>query len=817
MQLPGPGVGTGAGGASSPGVFDALSDALTRGVEGAANIVRDAGGQAFNAVSGALTPQYDAPVGGFDFGDRFDAAAYLATNPDVARDAQYAQNPFSHYLDFGQAEGRDLYRDAGVQTAAPGAFDFSGRNVSGGASLGSLGSGVVPSVNNQTFAGTFNPNAYLAANADVRAAGVNPWEHYLESGIREGRAIDQAGTRFNPELYQAQNADVLAAGMDPLMHYAQFGAGEGRAAPLIGPNGVASGVMSLGLTPTVGPDSVTRFRAPDGYGFQIGAEQAATLPPGFNEQAYLRANPDVAAAGIPAAQHYLTSGIYEGRTLGPSFSDEAYYQANPDVRGVMGAQDHARLFAAPEGRALGAGNFADLIGPGSSFNAASYLAANPDVAMAGMDPVVHARDYAIPEGRSLGIGNTADLIPAGPSVQATSPTGGGSGGFGNTNVSGGVPNGSFGSGLMPNPASMDGYTLPPGFSEQGYLIANPDVAASIIPAAQHYRDFGAAEGRSIGPTFSEEAYYRANPDVQAAGIDAYDHYRDFGIPEGRTLGAGNVAPLVFPNSFVQATSPGEMAMRETSTIAPSWSDEAYYQANPDVRAAGIPAQEHARNFGIPEGRTLGPGNTAALIPAGAAVQATSPFGANASATAGAGGGFNGTGSINLGMGGQGPITSTSFGIGTNVSGFDPNSAALSGGQPADWGGAFRPGFTGYGSPEAANSSALSQNAYFASQAIDRVNADAQNQVNELNGQPGTVAFLRPAMYGFMGGDQPQISVSNTNPTPAALAQEASVRSGAQTIANNAQNFFASVPRGGPGGSGPAPLQTGAGSTAFGRR
>jgi hypothetical protein len=40
----------------------------------------------------------------------------------------------------------------------------------------------------------FDPSAYLEANPDVKAAGVDPAQHYLEFGNREGRAIDAEGT-----------------------------------------------------------------------------------------------------------------------------------------------------------------------------------------------------------------------------------------------------------------------------------------------------------------------------------------------------------------------------------------------------------------------------------------------------------------------------------------------------------------------------------------------------------------------------------------------------------------------------------------------
>lgn len=44
----------------------------------------------------------------------------------------------------------------------------------------------------------------------------------------------------------------------------------------------------------------------------------AALPPGFDGAAYLLANPDVAAAGVDPAEHYLNHGWREGRVLRPA-------------------------------------------------------------------------------------------------------------------------------------------------------------------------------------------------------------------------------------------------------------------------------------------------------------------------------------------------------------------------------------------------------------------------------------------------------------------------------------------------------------------
>jgi hypothetical protein len=49
----------------------------------------------------------------------FDAAAYLAANPDIAKDPYYAQNPYQHYVDFGQSEGRAFTSAANDYATSP--------------------------------------------------------------------------------------------------------------------------------------------------------------------------------------------------------------------------------------------------------------------------------------------------------------------------------------------------------------------------------------------------------------------------------------------------------------------------------------------------------------------------------------------------------------------------------------------------------------------------------------------------------------------------------------------------------------------------
>lgn len=95
---------------------------------------------------------------------------------------------------------------------------------------------------------------------------------------------------------------------------------------------------------------------------------SSLTPLDFDADAYLEANPDVAASGGDALQHYVYYGRFEGRP----------------GRGSERVERDGDLVQLPEG-----------------FDAALYLAANPDVAAAAVDPVDHYLTHGIAEKRPL--------------------------------------------------------------------------------------------------------------------------------------------------------------------------------------------------------------------------------------------------------------------------------------------------------------------------------------------------------------------------------------------------------------------------------
>jgi hypothetical protein len=71
----------------------------------------------------------------------------------------------------------------------------------------------------------FDAQFYLSAYPDVAAQGIDPLNHYMESGWREGR---NPNARFSTTGYLLANPDVRAAGINPLVHFWEYGQTEGR-------------------------------------------------------------------------------------------------------------------------------------------------------------------------------------------------------------------------------------------------------------------------------------------------------------------------------------------------------------------------------------------------------------------------------------------------------------------------------------------------------------------------------------------------------------------------------------------------------------
>jgi hypothetical protein len=130
----------------------------------------------------------------------------------------------------------------------------------------------------------------------------------------------------------------------------------------------------------------------------------------FDKDLYLKNNPDIAKSTMDPALHYLLYGGFEGRDAGPIFCSSWYLDTYQDVKeSGINPLIHYLKNGRKEGRGVSpqlpetkAGimlSDLSLIRSSGMFNEIWYLAVNPDVAEAKMDPVVHYLFYGGYEGR----------------------------------------------------------------------------------------------------------------------------------------------------------------------------------------------------------------------------------------------------------------------------------------------------------------------------------------------------------------------------------------------------------------------------------
>lgn len=174
----------------------------------------------------------------------FDLEYYLSNNPDIAASEI---NALSHYLATGWVEGRNPSRDFNTSyyVSAHREYIESGQNpflywLTTGKSAGHAGKPNTdehPAVKFEEFGeliypadlqklkDAFDNNFYLANNKDVEAAGIDPFDHYMTNGWREGRdPSDSFSTSYYLEAYK----DIQKANINPFVHYILHGTNEGR-------------------------------------------------------------------------------------------------------------------------------------------------------------------------------------------------------------------------------------------------------------------------------------------------------------------------------------------------------------------------------------------------------------------------------------------------------------------------------------------------------------------------------------------------------------------------------------------------------------
>ena len=78
----------------------------------------------------------------------------------------------------------------------------------------------------RAVAAEFDAAHYLASYSDIGSAGVDPLDHFIQIGWKEGRNPNAV---FDTKFYLANNRDIAASRQNPFVHYVLEGRKEGRA------------------------------------------------------------------------------------------------------------------------------------------------------------------------------------------------------------------------------------------------------------------------------------------------------------------------------------------------------------------------------------------------------------------------------------------------------------------------------------------------------------------------------------------------------------------------------------------------------------
>ena len=446
-----------------------------------------------------------------------------------------------------------------------------------------------------------NPNAwfdtafYLKQHPDVAASGVNPLLQYEAGGWRDGRATSLL---FSGTAYWAANPGM--AGTNPLLDMTQSTAGTAAATATGMPAGgtadplVQASLIFAAMGATLLPTSNAGAMATALY--KSGGWTSLVNPDAmFDATFYMNTHrAEVLASGLDPLTHYETVGWRQGYDPSLLFSTSGYLAAHPGAASssvdpltasLTATQQTAKVAVASTSAtridplldtALVAKQIATLLPSGGAdpaavnkayqqgawkvvtqpnvlFNSSYYLASNPDVAKAGIDPLAHYENFGWREGRN------------------------------------------------PDPL----------FDERYYLATNPDVAKAGVNPLMHFETFGWKEGRNPDPLFDTKYYLSHNPGVASAGINPLVDFETTGWQAGRNpdalfdvnyylahnpdVAAAHIDPLIHYDQF---------GWKEGRNPSASFSTTDYLNANRDVRAAGIDPLAHYLASGINEGRAI---------------------------------------------------------------------------------------------------------------------------------------------------------------------------------------------------------------------
>ncbi len=167
--------------------------------------------------------------------------------------------------------------------------------------------------------GLFDKKYYLQNNQDVAQSGIDPISHFIQYG---GNELRNPSPNFDTRFYLSNNNDVLMSGINPLIHYIKYGKNESR--PI---KSICDSKYFADETPDHTYSTDNNEISYSNIDYMIIKKSGL-----FDEEYYLRKNPDILQAGIDPLQHFCNFGWKEGRNPSPDFLINFYLDTYKDVK-----------------------------------------------------------------------------------------------------------------------------------------------------------------------------------------------------------------------------------------------------------------------------------------------------------------------------------------------------------------------------------------------------------------------------------------------------------------------------------------------------
>ena len=535
-----------------------------------------------DTARGGLSPEDLATLAA-----HFDADFYLAENPDVAA---AGMDPLTHYVRFGEAEGRapradfnparyrlryphlvaggGTGRTAAVKTAGSGAPDNSASD-NGASGSGASGNGG-------------------AASSSGTSSGTSGSEATGSSGTGSGTSDNGAGSSTPGSSGTGEGEAVK----NLFLHYVTVGAAAGYAADLATGRRAQEALVARHMDEAAyllaHPEAAAHDGGPARHYLTVGEAAGASPRADFDPAFYRAAYPDIAKAPFNLFWHYLTAGLIEGRAgregaartspirraaeeaaIAPFFDTAFYLAAHPEAAAHEGGPIRHYLEA---GEAAG-------FAPSADFDPLFYRADNPDLAHAPFNLFWHFTAIGLFQGRK-GRASTALLY---------------------------TPDGV--------PAELDPATdearlieaLGPFIDPAGYVAMYPDVAAAGFDAVLHYVRHGEGEGRQPVKGFDPVLYRAAFPELAGARFNLFWHFIAHAGPEAAAEGFADPQALARSTEEFARRQAAARVPVEAPVVAPFFDADFYCATYPEAAASGLDPLTHYLTIGERAGLRPEPG------------------------------------------------------------------------------------------------------------------------------------------------------------------------------------------------------------------